>query len=162
MLRPFAILLLLYAISISAEDDCTFSEEAQLKAVQEVASRFPGGLIDTHALSVTWILENHDSDTFAHGGCYDLGTVVTRESRLSEKRTQKQVLDTALELGRKYLSDVELRILEEAVPKSKFSVERFGPKTFYWIHDSRYVEFYIEHEYAGDADRVTVALQYML
>jgi hypothetical protein len=161
------ILPLLCCVSLvsGAVDDCTFDQNHQANVIASIAARFPGGSVYATDRLVTWTSPEEGTTTFGYGGCADLGSVITRSTRLAAPRTRDQVFALARELAMKFWSNdiVSERLATETLltglSTSKYTTEEADGRLLYSVSDPNYVQLYVEHEYKDGIDRVVVAWQ---
>ena len=162
LIVPF---LCLVSLASDAADDCTFDPRHQANVITSIAARFPGGTANVRDRLVTWTNHAEGTTTFAYGGCYDLGSEVSRATRLAAPRTLSQVFALARELATKFWSNdiVSARratkTLLAGLSKSKYTIEKINGAELFSVSDPGYVELYVEHEYKDGIDRVAIAWQ---
>jgi hypothetical protein len=148
-----------------ADDDCSFDQGHQASVIASIAARFPGGSVNETDLIVTWTGPADGTTTFAYGGCEDLGSMITRSTRLESPRTRDEVFSLARELATRFWSNdiVSARRATEALvsglTEATYTTERVGGKVLYSVPDPGYVELSVEHEYQDGLDRVVIAWQ---
>ena len=158
-------LLLCMALAAAAADECTFDQDHQVNVITSIAARFPGGSVNTGERQVTWESPAEGTTLFSYGGCYDLGSMITRSTQLAAPRTEDQIFELARELSVRFWSNeiVSERRAAEALlaglRASKYTTEESNGKMFYSISDPGYVELCIEHEYRDGIDHVVIAWQ---
>jgi hypothetical protein len=158
-------LLLCVSLASGADDECTFDQDHQTRVIASIADRFPGGSVNATDRVVTWTSTSEGTTTFAYGGCEDLGSMITRSTRLAAPRTQDEVFALARELATKFWSNdiVSARRATEALVTglsgSTYTTERMEEKVLYSVPDPGYVELCVEHEYRDGIDRVVIAWQ---
>jgi hypothetical protein len=146
-------------------DDCTFDQNHQATVIAAIAARFPDGSANATDHLVTWTSPTEGTTTFGYGGCADLGSVITRSTRLAAPRSQDQVFALARELTMKFWSNdiVSARLATETLlaglSASKYTTEKADGKLVYSVSDPNYVQLYVEHEYKNGIDRVVIAWQ---
>jgi hypothetical protein len=161
----FVALAALLSPALQAADDCTFDQDHQLKVLTAVAQAAPGASLNLEQREVSWGAAGTDSTVFVYGGCVDLGSMVTRTTRMKAPRTQKQVFAVAKDLAERFWSnqyvaeDLATEALVSALSAQRFEIERLNGATSYNIRDPHYVQLYVEHSYSDGADRVTIAWQ---
>jgi hypothetical protein len=149
----------------SAAEDCTFDQTHQAMVITSIAALFSGGTPNVPDRLVTWNSTTEGTTTFAYGGCYDLGSVITRSTPLATARTQKQVFALARELTLRFWSNdiVSARratkTLLAGIDGSKYTVEKMNGRTVFSVPSTAYVELYVEHEYKDGIDRVEIGWQ---
>jgi hypothetical protein len=145
--------------------DCTFDETHQATVITSIAARFSGGTPNVPDRLVTWTSVTEGTTTFSYGGCYDLGSVITRTAPLTTPRTQNQVFALARELALKFWSNdiVSARLATETLlaglDGSKYTVEKTNGRALFSVPSPYYVELYVAHEYKEGIDRVEIGWQ---
>jgi hypothetical protein len=158
-------LLLCVSLASGAHDECTFDQDHQASVIASIAVRFPGGVASASDRLVTWTSPTEGTTTFAYGGCEDLGSMITRSTRLTAPRTRDEVFALARELATKFWSNdiVSARRATEALVSglsgSEYTTESTEGKVLYSVPDPGYVELCVEHEYRDGIDRVVIAWQ---
>lgn len=148
-----------------AGEECTFDEAHQATVITSIAARFSGGTPSVPDRLVTWTSVTEGTTTFSYGGCYDLGSVITRSTPFSTRRTQNQVFALARELALRFWSNdiVSARqaskALQAGLDGSKYNIEKTNGRTLFSVLSPSYVELYVEHEYKDGIDRVEIGWQ---
>jgi hypothetical protein len=161
----FLAIVIISPLRAADDSDCTFDVPSQVRVVAALASVSPPGKIDSSKHLITWTDPVEGTTTFSYGGCFDLGSEVTRSTPRKNPRTQEQVFALARELATRFWGNnlisqpLAAETLARALDKAAFSVESAGGRTLFRLEDPAYVEFYIEHVYKAGVDRVVVSWQ---
>jgi hypothetical protein len=161
----FNILPMLLLILPLAADECTFDREHHVEIIQNAATQYPGGITQLDELRVTWQEPDGRTTIFGYGGCDDLGSVVSQADRMDTSRSQAQIFELARNLANRFWNDGIIEdslaqdVLVTSLEKSEYSVEQGDRRTFFHIHHHAFVELYVEHEFDGDVDRVSITWQ---
>ena len=148
-----------------ADEDCTFDETHQATVIASIAARFSGGTPNVSDRLVTWTSATEGTTTFRYGGCYDLGSVITRSTPLATRRTQNQVFALARELALRFWSNDIVsanratETLLAGLDGTKYTVEKRNGRMLFSVLSPSYVELYVEHEYKDGIDRVEIGWQ---
>jgi hypothetical protein len=159
----FAMIALSSGAASLAQGPCTLDTAHQDAVVSEAAALLPDGAIDHDKRQVTWNSVD-GTTTFAYGGCVDLGSVITRATRLPKPRTQSQVFELARELAVRLWSNpaVGARSATNALLRGlhgQIDPQQQAGKTIYNVKDPLYSELYISHEFQDGEDRVILGWQ---
>ena len=159
------LIMCVVPVTVIATDDCTFDQAHQAAVISSIANRFPGGSANVADRKVTWVSTTEGTTTFGYGGCVDLGSVITRSTRMTSPRTQEQVFALARELATKFWSNdiVSAKLAAETLISgiygSKYSTKKANGKSIFAVSDPGYVQLYVEHEYISGIDSVVIAWQ---
>jgi hypothetical protein len=149
----------------SAGEDCTFDEAHQAKVINSIAARFSGGAPNVPDRMVTWTSVTEGTTTLSYGGCYDLGSMITRSTPLTNPRTQNQVFALARELALMFWSNdivsarLATKTLLAGLDGATYIVEETNGRILFSVLSSSYVELHVEHEYKDGIDRVEISWQ---
>lgn len=146
-------------------ETCAFSQEREQAVLQNVAARYPGGVLVRENREVTWALPDGGSTTFGYGGCEHLGSLAFRSIRAPVALGEEEVIGAARELAEQFwnaqiLGDsLALDTLVSGLDRKDFIVELSRGKTFINVRDPAFVELYIEHSYENGFDSVGIVWQ---
>jgi hypothetical protein len=158
-------LVLLFSPIVWAGDDCTFDQAHQREVLAVVAEWEPGASVNLDGREVTWMKAEKETTVFGYGGCFDLGSTVTRTTHMAAPRNREQVFALAKDLAERFWSNelVSARRATEALVSglygSSFTTQERDGQISFNVSDPSYVELYVEHEYANGVDRVRIAWQ---
>jgi hypothetical protein len=146
-----------------ADSECTFSPEHPLTVLNTAAKRYPGGRMDPAQQQIVWVSKNGERTVFGYGGCEDLGSVISRASRMKTPRSSAAALLVAEELAERFWNkdiigadSISLDVLKESIQANRLSGDA---KTFFSISHPHFAEFYVAHEFEAGVDSVSVAWQ---
>ena len=148
-----------------AGEDCTFDETHQTAVIKSIATHFPGGTPNVQDSLVTWTGATEGTTTFSYGGCYDLGSTITRSTPLATPRTRDQVFELVREMALRFWSNdiVSARQATETllngIDGSEYTVEKMNGKILITVLSPSYVQLYVEHEYKDGIDSVEIGWQ---
>ena len=155
-MKTLLVALFLYASIGHAEEDCTFSSQGILENIKRIASRIPGGSVDSESVSAKWVHENGDLDFYSESGCYDLGGAVGRVSQMSEPRSSDSVRYVVLELAERFLPDSEAKRISSAFESGSYESGKSDSGEFILIPHP-FGEITITHRFVDGSDAVEIA-----
>lgn len=150
------IALVWLAVPAIASDECTFSEVGILENIKRVASVHPGASVDSQLLRASWELDEGTVEYFEAGGCYDYGEKAGRSTRMVEARDADAILEIAIELARKFMTEQDRKRVIEAIDDSAFEWHA-GDETGAQFIGHPFGEIVISHIFADGTDTVEIA-----
>jgi hypothetical protein len=151
-----AIVLIPNVQAVSAAEECTFRKDGMLQEVRRVASAFPGAKINSDLQIASWEVDGQVVETFSASGCHDYGKLARRISSLPEKRSIDEVVEVALQLGRKFMAADVFDVMHQALD-ADFEVVRESDEFEYVIVHHMFGEILITHGFADGVDSIGVS-----
>jgi hypothetical protein len=144
------------AVSAHASDECTFSEVGILENIKRVAAAHAGATIDSERLRASWKLDERTVEYFEAGGCYDYGEKAGRATRMAEARDADSVLEVAIALARKFMTEQNRKLVIEVIDNRAFETVA-GDGTNTQLIGHPFGEVVISHSFADGIDTVEIA-----
>ncbi len=155
-IRLPVITLVWLAVPAVASGECTFSEVGILENIKRIASAHPGASVDSESLRASWKLDAETVEYFEAGGCYDYGEKAGRATRMVKARDANAVLEVAIDLARKFMTEQDQQRVIEAIDDGVFEViAEDGADTRLIGHS--FGEIVVSHSFADGTDTVEIA-----